>query len=135
MTKPAAAQDEARAAGNTEIGLGHLVLGLLHEPDGLGTSAIVAQGVSLDAVRRTVIKTLPAVDGSTPELVPFDARAKKVLELTFREALRLEHDHVGTEHILLAVLELEDGTGVLAGLGVDKAAAEAHISAAGAGAP
>lgn len=65
-----------------------------------------------------------------PELVPFDARAKKALELTFREALRLGHNYVGTEHILLALLELEDGDGVLTGLGVDKAAAETYIAAA-----
>ena len=63
--------------------------------------------------------------------VPFDAHAKKGLELTFREALRLGDSHVGTEHVLLALLELEDGTGVLAGLGVDKAAAEAWIAAGG----
>ncbi len=64
-----------------------------------------------------------------PELIPYDARAKKALELTFREALRLGHNYIGTEHILLALLELEDGTGVLAGLGVDKAKVEENIAA------
>ena len=63
-----------------------------------------------------------------PALIPFDAAAKKALELTFREALRLGHDYVGTEHILLALLEVEDGSGVLSGLGVDKAAVEAAIT-------
>ena len=62
-----------------------------------------------------------------PELIPYSGQARKALELTFREALRLGHNYIGTEHILLAILELEDGTGVLAGLGVDKAAAEANI--------
>ena len=60
-----------------------------------------------------------------PELVPFDAHARRALELTFREALRLGPATIGTGHLLLALLEVEDGTGVLAGLGVDRAAAEA----------
>ena len=63
-----------------------------------------------------------------PALIPFDGQAKKALELTFREALRLEHNYVGTEHVLLALLEYEGGTGVLSGLGVDKAAVEAAVT-------
>ena len=69
----------------------------------------------------------------SPALIPFDARAKKALELTFREALRLGHNYVGTEHILLALLEqesLEDGPGVLTGLGVAKEPAESYTTAA-----
>jgi hypothetical protein len=123
-----AAQNEAHAAGNDEIRLEHLVLGLLSEPDALAAKSIVAQGVSLDTVRRTATATLPPPAAEVPALVPFDARARKALELTFREALRLGHNYVGTEHILLALLELDNGTGVLAGLGVDRAAAEAHIT-------
>ena len=65
-----------------------------------------------------------------PDLIPYDAAAKKALELTFREALRLGHNYIGTEHILLALLELEDGAGVLTGLGIDKSAAEAGVAAA-----
>jgi ATP-dependent Clp protease ATP-binding subunit ClpA len=91
--------------------------------------------VSLDAVRQTATATLPAAADSLPALIPFDAHAKKALELTFREALRMNHNYVGTEHILLALLELEDGTGVLAGLGVDKATAEAFIAASLAASP
>ncbi len=125
-----AAQNEAHAAGNAEIGLSHLVRGLLGEPEGLGASAIVEQGVSLDAVRQVATATLPPPAGDVPALVPFDAHARKALELTYREALRLGHNHVGTEHVLLALLEADDGTGVLAGLGVDKARAEATITAA-----
>jgi hypothetical protein len=123
-------QEQARATGNDQIGVAHLLLGLVADPTGLGARAIVAQGVSLDAVQQTATATLPGPAESVPALIPFDAHAKKALELTFREALRMNHNHVGTEHILLAVLELEDGTGVLAGLGVDKAAAEASITAA-----
>jgi hypothetical protein len=125
-----AAQNEARAAGNDEIGPGHLVLGLLAEPDGLGARAITSQGVSLDAVRQAASAALPPAADNVPELIPYDAQARKTLELTFREALRLGHNYIGTEHILLALLELEAGAGVLTGLAVDKAAAEASITAA-----
>ena len=125
-----AAQEEARAAGNTTITPGHLVLGLLSEPEGLGPKAIDAQGVAADKVRRTAVATLPAAGGDVPALIPFDVQARKALELTFRQALRLGHGHIGTEHVLLALLEAEDGTGVLAGLGVDRDRAEAHVLAA-----
>jgi ATP-dependent Clp protease ATP-binding subunit ClpA len=114
------AQNEARAAGNDEIGLPHLILGLLSEPDGLAVKAIQAQGVVPDTIRRTV--------GQVPSLIPFDPQAKKALELTFREALRLGHSYVGTEHILLALLELEDGSGILTGLGLDKTATETNVT-------
>jgi hypothetical protein len=123
-------QNEARAAGNNEIRPEHLVLGLLSEPDGLAAKAIVAQGVSLETVRQTVAAALPPAADQAPDLLPFHPQARKALELTFREALRMGHNYIGTEHILLALLELEDGTGVLAGLGVDKATAEADIAAA-----
>jgi hypothetical protein len=125
-----AAQEEARAAGNTSITAGHLVLGLLSEPEGLGAKAIDAQGVPAETVRRTALATLPPAGADVPDLIPFDAQAQKALELTFRQALRLGHNYIGTEHILLAVLDLEDGTGVLAGLGVDRARAEADVTAA-----
>jgi Clp amino terminal domain, pathogenicity island component len=125
-----AAQNEARAAGNDEIRPEHLVLGLLMDPDAIGAGAIVAQGVSLEAVREAATATLPPAAAHVPELIPFDPRARKALELTFREALRMGHNYIGTEHILLALLELDDGTGVLAGLGIDKAAAETNITAA-----
>ncbi|MFE2941300.1 Clp protease N-terminal domain-containing protein [Streptomyces sp. NPDC059255] len=125
-----AAQNEAQAAGNDEIRTAHLVLGLISQPGTLGARAIVAQGVLLDTVRQHATAALPAKAATVPDLVPFDAAGKKVLELTFREALRLGHNFVGTEHILLALLEFEDGTGVLHDAGVDKAASEADILAA-----
>lgn len=121
------AQNEARAAGHDGISPAHLTLGLLHDPLSLAAHAITTQGVTLDAVRAAVTATLPPPAADVAELVPFDSAARKALELTFREALRLGHDHVGTEHILLALLELEDGSGVLAGLGLAKAATEASI--------
>ncbi len=125
-----ASQNEARAAGNTEIGPAHLLLGLLAEPQALAAQALAAGGVSIEAVREAATAVLPASSGEVPELIPYDAAGKKALELTFREALRLGHNYIGTEHILLALLEQEDGEGVLAGLGVDKAATEATIVAA-----
>ncbi|GIG60081.1 hypothetical protein Lfu02_44530 [Longispora fulva] len=123
-------QNEAHAAGNSEIGPGHLVLGILNDPESVASRTLVTLGVSLDTVRQAVTASLPAAaEGGAPALIPFDAQAKKALELTFREALRLGHNYVGTEHVLLALLEVEDGSGVLAGLGVDKAAAEDVITA------
>ncbi|MEU9029895.1 Clp protease N-terminal domain-containing protein [Streptomyces sp. NPDC048383] len=122
------AQNEARAAGNTEIRTEHLLLGLLSEPDGLAAHALTARGVTADAVRTAAVAGLPAAAESVPDLVPFDASAKKVLELTFREALRLGHNYVGTEHVLLALLELEHGTGPLSGLGVTKDAVEGWVN-------
>ncbi|ONK12433.1 Clp protease N-terminal domain-containing protein [Streptomyces sp. MP131-18] len=125
-----AAQNEAHAAGNDLIRPEHLALGLLVEPDATAVRAITAQGVAPEAVRRAGTAALPPAADEVPDLVPFDPGAKKVLELTFREALRMGHPHVGTEHILLALLEFEGGTGLLGGLGVDKAAAEATIAEA-----
>jgi hypothetical protein len=122
------AQNEARAAGNDEIGPPHLILGLLSEPDGLASKAIHAQGVVPGTIRRTVAATLPPAAGEVPSLIPLDAQAKKALELTFREALRLGHNYIGTEHILLALLELEDGSGILTGLGLDKTTTETNIT-------
>ncbi len=125
-----AAQNEARAAGSDHIRPEHLVLGLLSEPGCLAAQVIIAKGVPLETVRQTVTAALPPAAGQVPELIPFDPQAKKALELTFREALRMGHNYIGTEHILLALLELEDGTGVLASLGIGKANAEASITAA-----
>ncbi|MEX0173240.1 Clp protease N-terminal domain-containing protein [Streptomyces sp. LMG1-1-1.1] len=123
-----AAQNEATAARNAETLPAHLALGLLAEPEGLAARWIIAQGVTLDRVREAVTATLPPAAAEVPALIPYDAAAKKVLELTFREALRLGHNYVGTEHILLALLEHEDGEGVLSGLGLDKATAEREIA-------
>jgi ATP-dependent Clp protease ATP-binding subunit ClpA len=111
-------------------GPGHLALGLLSEPDALAARAILAQGVPLETVREAVTEGLPPAAGPLPDLIPYGSRARKILELTFREALRVGHNYVGTERIRLALLELEDGAGTLTGLGIDKAAAETHIASA-----
>ena len=124
-----AAQNEARARRDQQIRLEHLVLGLLAEPEGLAARAITAQGVSLDRVREVATATLgPSGTGESPELVPFDDRTRAALEATFREALRLGHNYIGTEHLLLALLDADEGTGVLAGLGVDRARTEEFVA-------
>lgn len=125
-----ASQEEARAAGNAEIGPGHLALGLLVDLDALAPQLIKARGVSLDNLREAVTAALPPRVEQVPDLIPYDARGKKVLELTFREALRLSHNYIGTEHILLALIEEEDGGGVLTGLGLEKEDVEATVQGA-----
>ncbi|MGQ5262286.1 Clp protease N-terminal domain-containing protein [Micromonospora sp. ZYX-F-536] len=122
-----ASQEEARASGNAEIGSEHLVLGLLAEPEALAARVMAGRGVSPEALREAVAAVLPPAADQVPDLIPYDARGKKALELTFREALRLGHNYIGTEHILLALLEQEDGAGVLTDLGLDKAAVEADL--------
>ncbi|MDJ0466538.1 Clp protease N-terminal domain-containing protein [Streptomyces sp. H27-C3] len=126
-----AAHNEAREARNAEIGPVHLALGLLSEPGAIGPATITAQGVGLDAARQALTAALPSpTTDEVPELIPYDAQARKALELTFREALRMGHNYIGTEHILLALLEFEGGTGPLTGIGINKAAAETHIAGA-----
>ncbi|WP_369186113.1 Clp protease N-terminal domain-containing protein [Streptomyces sp. R08] len=123
-----AAHNESVTARNSEGRPEHLILGLLAEPDALAAKAILAQDVLLDSVRQAATAALPPAAEEVPELVPYGPDAKKVLELTFREALRLGHNYIGTEHILLALLEHENGEGVLNGLGIDKPTTERHIA-------
>jgi ATP-dependent Clp protease ATP-binding subunit ClpA len=120
-----AAQNEAHQAGNLEITPDHLLLGLLADPEALATRLLKAQDVDPEAVRSVI--TLPERSDDVLQLIPFSGPAKKALELTFRETLRLGHNYIGTEHILLALLEREDGEGPLHSAGVDKARAEADI--------
>jgi hypothetical protein len=123
------AQNAARTGGHAEIGPAHLVLALLSQPEALASQAIVAQGVSLQSVQQAVGATLPPADDEVPSIIPFDAAARKALELSFREALRMGHNYIGTEHILLALLELEDGSGPLSELGIDKSGTESDVTA------
>jgi hypothetical protein len=125
-----AAHNEAHTAGHAQILPAHLLAGLLSEPDALAARTLVAIGLTTDAVQQAARAALPPPSDGGPELVPYGPAAKKVLELTFREALRLGHNYVGTEHIVLALVELEDGDGVLSALGVTKPALEHHITTA-----
>jgi hypothetical protein len=124
-----AAQEEARAHGHAEISPLHLVLGQAHEPESLAMALLRGRGIDLEVVRERATAALPAAADDVPALIPFDANAKKVLELTFREALRLGHNYIGTEHILLAQLEVEDGKGVLHDLGLEKQAVQTELVA------
>ena len=123
-----AAQNAAHDAANAEITPDHLLLGVLVDPDALATVLLQRQDVDTEALRASI--TLPPAGAESPALIPFSGPARKALELTVREALRLGHNYVGTEHVLLALLELEDGAGPLHRCGVDKARVEADLSAA-----
>lgn len=122
------AQNRAHAAGNAEIQPAHLVLGLMADPAGLAARLIADQGV--DGARVAESVTLPPPAGDVPALIPFDTRARKALELTLRQALRLGRDYVGTEHLLLALYEEEDDDGVLHRLGIDAERVERDLRGA-----
>jgi ATP-dependent Clp protease ATP-binding subunit ClpA len=118
-------QNKAHAASNDEITPAHLLLALYTDPASVAARLLIGRGVDADSAAHAV--TLPPRVDDTPALVPFNGPAKKVLELTFREALRLGHNYIGTEHILLALLEAEAGDGPLHALGVDKQGVEDEI--------
>lgn len=123
-----AAQNAAHEAANSEITPDHLVLGTLSDPAALATVLLQRQKVDTEALCAAV--QLPPAGAEAPELIPFSGPARKVLELTFREALRLGHNYIGTEHLLLALLELEDGAGPLHQFGINKQRVEADLIAA-----
>src|SRR6476661_3902980 len=123
------AQAAARRCRQEQIGPEHLVLGLLTEPTALAATTLTALGVDLDVLRERVEAGLVASDAELGEQIPFSGPAKKVLELVFREALRVGHDYVGTEHLLLGLLVDEESQAAQL-LGVTHAAAEAQILSA-----
>jgi Clp amino terminal domain, pathogenicity island component len=120
------AQNAAHDAGNAEITPAHLLTGLVADKGSLSVKMLEEQGVNAAAVRKAA--PLPPRVDDVPALVPFNGPSRKILELTFREALRLGHNYIGTEHILLAMLEMEDDDGPLRQLGVDKPRAEAALA-------
>jgi ATP-dependent Clp protease ATP-binding subunit ClpC len=115
------AQEEARMLNHNYIGTEHLLLGLIHEGEGVAAKALESLGISLEAVRQQVEAIIGQGQQAPPEHIPFTHRAKKVLELAGREARVLGHDYVGTEHILLGLLREGDGVAaqVLVTLGAD----------------
>ena len=105
------AQEEARQLQHNYIGTEHILLGLLGEPDGLACRALERFGMSLDGARDEV-KAIVGTGKSTPTgHIPFTPRAKKTLELALREALQLQCNYIGTEHVLLGVMREGDGVG------------------------
>lgn len=100
-------------------------MALADDTNSLATKLLQNQGVDAKAIRAVV--TLPPAQDDVPALIPFNGPSRKALELTFRQALRLGHNYIGTEHILLALMEAEDEDGVLRRLGVDKDRAEAQL--------
>jgi len=117
----ALAQEEARMLNHNYIGTEHLLLGLLHEGQGLAAQVLEPLGIGLEAAREQVEEAVGRGQQAAPIRTPFTPQAKKVLELARREAFQLGHHYIGTEHILLGLIREGDGVGaqVLAGLGAD----------------
>ncbi|MGH3653843.1 ATP-dependent Clp protease ATP-binding subunit [Glutamicibacter sp.] len=115
------AQEEARMLNHNYIGTEHLLLGLIHEGDGVAAKALESLNISLGAVREQVQEIIGKGQQAPSGHIPFTPRAKKVLELSLREALQLGHNYIGTEHILLGLIREGEGVAaqVLVKLGAD----------------
>src|ERR687888_25576 len=115
------AQEEARMLNHNYIGTEHILLGLIHEGEGVAAKALESLGISLEAVRAQVEEIIGQGGSSPSGHIPFTPRAKKVLELSLREALQLGHNYIGTEHILLGLIREGEGVAaqVLQKLGAD----------------
>jgi ATP-dependent Clp protease ATP-binding subunit ClpC len=115
------AQEEARLLNHNYIGTEHILLGLIHEGEGVAAKALESLGISLEGVRQMVEEIIGQGGSSPSGHIPFTPRAKKVLELSLREALQLGHNYIGTEHILLGLIREGEGVAaqVLVKLGAD----------------
>jgi ATP-dependent Clp protease ATP-binding subunit ClpC len=115
------AQEEARMLNHNYIGTEHILLGLIHEGEGVAAKALEALGISLEGVRAQVEEIIGQGQQAPSGHIPFTPRAKKVLELSLREALQLGHNYIGTEHILLGLIREGEGVAaqVLVKLGAD----------------
>ena len=115
------AQEEARLLNHNYIGTEHILLGLIHEGEGVAAKALESLGISLEAVRNQVEEIIGQGGSSPSGHIPFTPRAKKVLELSLREALQLGHNYIGTEHLLLGLIREGEGVAaqVLVKLGAD----------------
>lgn len=114
-------QEESRRLDHDAIGTEHLLLGIVEEGEGVAAQALVASGIPLASVRREVERMVGRGDAAVSGHIPFTPRAKKVLELSMREALQLGHNYVGTEHVLLGLVHEGEGVAaqVLVKLGAD----------------
>jgi ATP-dependent Clp protease ATP-binding subunit ClpA len=115
------AQEEARMLNHNRVGTEHILLGLIHEGQGMAATALQSLGISLEAVRQEVEEIVGRDEQAPSGHIPFTPRAKKVLELSLREARMLGHDYIGTEHILLGLIREGEGVAaqVLVRLGAD----------------
>jgi ATP-dependent Clp protease ATP-binding subunit ClpA len=115
------AQEEARMLNHKTIGTEHILLGLIHEGEGVAAKALESLGISLEAVRQQVEEIIGLGQEAQSGHIPFTPRAKKVLEFTLQEALQLGHNYIGTEHILLGLIREGEGVAaqVLVKLGAD----------------
>jgi ATP-dependent Clp protease ATP-binding subunit ClpA len=115
------AQEEARMLNHSYVGVEHLLLGLIHEGEGVAAKTLESLGISLEAVRQQVEEIIGQGQQAPSGHIPFTPRAKKVLELSLQEAQWLGHDRIGTEHILLGLIREGDGVAaqVLVKLGAD----------------
>ncbi len=115
------AQEEARELDHNYIGTEHLLLGLIHEGEGVAAGALESLGISLEAVRQQVEEMIGRGQDQPSGHIPFTPRAKKVLELSLRESQQLGHHYIGTEHILLGLIREGEGVAaqVLVRLGAD----------------
>ncbi|TQJ49397.1 ATP-dependent Clp protease ATP-binding subunit [Phycicoccus sp. SLBN-51] len=115
------AQEEARMLNHNYIGTEHILLGLIHEGEGVASKALESLGISLESVREQVQEIIGQGQQAPSGHIPFTPRAKKVLELSLREALQLGHNYIGTEHILLGLIREGEGVAaqVLVKLGAD----------------
>jgi len=117
------AQEEARLLNHNYIGTEHILLGLIHEGEGVAARGLESLGISLESVRSQVVEIIGQGSQAPSGHIPFTPRAKKVLELSLREALQLGHNYIGTEHILLGLIR--EGEGVAAQV-LQKLGAELH---------
>jgi ATP-dependent Clp protease ATP-binding subunit ClpC len=115
------AQEEARMLNHNYIGTEHILLGLVHEGEGVAARALDSMSITLESIRREVQDAIGQGQAAPTGHIPFTPRAKKVLELSLREALQLGHNYIGTEHILLGLIREGEGVAaqVLEKLGVD----------------
>ena len=115
------AQEEAKLLNHNYIGTEHILLGLIHEGEGVAAKALESLGINLDAVRDQVQEIIGQGQQAPSGHIPFTPRAKKVLELSLREALQLGHSYIGTEHLLLGLIREGEGVAaqVLTRLGAD----------------
>jgi ATP-dependent Clp protease ATP-binding subunit ClpC len=103
------AQEEARLLNHNYVGTEHVLLGLIRESQGVAAKALESLGISLEAVRTQVEEIIGQGQMAPTGHIPFTPRAKKVLELSLREAKQLGHDYIGTEHILLGLIREGEG--------------------------